>query len=118
MHCCRLSKKLKEAGEYQAACEALAEFWPESYNPPALEELDSSSKAEILLVVGGLTGWRGSTEHKQNTQELAKDLLTQSEELFKALELPIRAAEVRSELALCYWREGAFNEARDILVQV
>jgi CheY-like chemotaxis protein len=118
MLCCRLSKQLKEAGEYEAACEALAEFWPESYNPPTLEELDSSSKAEILLTVGGLTGWRGSTEHKQNTQELAKDLLTQSEELFKALELPIRAAEVRSELALCYWREGAFNEARDILVQV
>jgi len=30
----------------------------------------------------------------------------------------MRAAEVRSELALCYWREGAFNEARDILVEV
>jgi CheY-like chemotaxis protein/Tfp pilus assembly protein PilF len=118
MLCCRLSQQLKEAGEYQSACEALAEFWPESHNPPALQQLDSSAKAEILLTVGGLTGWRGSTEHKQNTQELAKDLLTQSEELFKALELPIRAAEVRSELALCYWREGAFNEARDILVHV
>ncbi|MDX6531082.1 MAG: two-component system, chemotaxis family, chemotaxis protein CheY [Blastocatellia bacterium] len=116
--CCRVSKQLKEGGEYQAACEALAEFWPDSHGSSPLEGLDPEAKAETLLAVGGLTGWRGSTERNQSTQELAKDLLTQSEELFRTLELPIRAAEVRSELALCYWREGAYNEARDILVEV
>lgn len=116
--CCRLAKQLEDAGEYEAAREALVEFWPDSDCSPALEDLDPHTKAEILLAVGRLTGWRGSRAHQQSTQELAKDLLTQSEELFKTLNLPIRAAEVRSELALCYWREGAFNEARDILVGV
>ncbi len=118
LHCCRLSGQLKEAGEYQAACEALAEFWPNGDDSSGLNDLDPLAKAEVLLAVGGLTGWSGSTKHEQSTQELAKNLLTQSEELFRGLKLPIRVAEVRSELALCYWREGAFNEARDILVQV
>jgi len=118
MLCCRVSKQLKDAGEYQSACEALAEFWPDSPGSPALDELDPIARAEVLLAVGGLTGWRGSTADKQSMQELAKDLLTQSEELFRTLKLPMRVAEARSELALCYWREGAFNEARDILADV
>jgi CheY-like chemotaxis protein/tetratricopeptide (TPR) repeat protein len=118
MLCCRVSQQLKDAGEYQAAWDAIKEFWPDSDDFTPLDGLDLGAKAEVLLVVGGLTGWRGSTSHSEGTQELAKDFLTQSEELFKVLNLPSRVAEVRSELALCYWREGSFNEARDILVQV
>jgi two-component system chemotaxis response regulator CheY len=118
MLCCSVSKQLREAGEYQAAWEALAEYWPDSHGSSPLEGLDSGAKAEVLLAIGGLTAWRGSADNNQSTQELAKDLLTRSEELFRALNLPTRGAEVRSELALCYWREGAFSEARDILVQV
>ena len=28
-HCCGLAKLLEKAGEYEAACEAMYEFWPE-----------------------------------------------------------------------------------------
>jgi CheY-like chemotaxis protein len=46
------------------------------------------------------------------TQEGAKDLITQSIELFERLEQPALVAEARGDLALCYWREGAYDEAR------
>ena len=58
MLCCGLSKQLKDAGEYASACEALAEFWPDNSGSQALDELDALARAEILLAVGGLTGWR------------------------------------------------------------
>src|SRR5207245_1100304 len=32
--------------------------------------------------------------------------------IFEALGQAARAAEARGELALCYWREGAYDEAR------
>lgn len=116
--CCRLAKEFQEAGEYEAAREALSEFWQAGSGWSNLQGLNQKAKAEVLLRVGGLKGWQGSTEHEESPQERAKDFLTQSIELFEAMREPNRAAEARSELALCYWREGSFNEARDILIGV
>lgn len=48
-------------------------------------------------------------------QESAKDLLSESAAVFEALSDARKAAEARVELACCYWREGAFDEARVIL---
>ena len=55
--CCRLAKQLEKAGEYEAACEALAEFWPERGEPPKVDGLDEPTKAEVLLRAGALAGW-------------------------------------------------------------
>ena len=55
---CRLAKKLEKTGEYEAACEALNEFWSDRYQPPRLEELDEPTQAELLLRVGALAGWQ------------------------------------------------------------
>ena len=57
--CCGLAKKLEKAGEYEAACEVLSEFWSERNGPPKLEGLDELTGAEILLRVGTLAGWLG-----------------------------------------------------------
>jgi CheY-like chemotaxis protein/tetratricopeptide (TPR) repeat protein len=109
--CCRLAKQLEKAGEYEAACEALSEFWPERSRSPRVDGLDKATKAEVLLRVGMLTGWLGSTTQSSGTQEAAKNLITRSIEIFERLGESQRAAEARSDLALCYWREGSFDEA-------
>ena len=114
---CDLAKKLEKAGEYEAACEALSEFWPERDASLSLSGLDEATRAEVLLRVGALAGWLGSTDQTEGSQETAKNLITQSIELFQHLGLSERVAEARGDLALSYWREGSFDEARINLVE-
>ena len=109
---CDIAKQLEKAGEYENACEALDEFWPERSGPPKLEGLDEPTKAEVLLRVGALAGWLGSADQTGGSQEAAKDLITNSIEIFEQLGQTQRAAEARGDLALCYWREGGYDEAR------
>ena len=110
--CCRLAKQLEKAGEYEAACEALSEFWPERVGTPKLKGLDQATAAEVLLRVGALAGWLSSTDHAEGSQEKAKNLITRSVDMFEELGHSEGVAEARSDLALCYWREGSFDEAR------
>jgi CheY-like chemotaxis protein len=115
--CCRLAKQLQKIGEYESACEALGEFWQAHDGSPVLDGLDTHAAAEILLRVGNLSGWLAS-RHRTGSQEQAKDLITQSIEIFEGLQRIEKVAEAQSDMALCYWREGAFNEARDLLREV
>src|SRR5207245_3059311 len=114
---CDLAVQREKAGEYEAACEAVSEFWPERDGPLNLNELDEATKAEVLQRVGALSGWLGSTDQTEGSQETAKDLITQSIDLFQHLGLSERVAEARGDLALCYWREGSYDEARATLVE-
>lgn len=116
-HCCDVARELEKAGEYEEAKGALDGLWLEAGEQEALGGLDPETRAEVLLRVGTLAGWLGSA-HNANAQGRAKDLITQSLEILKQLNRAERVAEAQSDLALCYWREGAFNEARDILRKV
>src|SRR3989442_9708001 len=111
-HCCDLAKQLEKVGEYDAACEALRESWPDRNEFLSLNDLDEAAKAILLLRAGALSGWLGSTDQAAGSQETAKDLITQSIEIFERLGQTREAAEAHGDLALCYWREGAFDEAR------
>src|SRR5438132_1044307 len=104
--------QLEKAGEYEAACEALSEFWPKRDRPLNLNDLDEATRAEVLLRVGALAGWLGGTDQTEGSQETAKDLITRSIDFFQRLGLSERVAEARGDLALCYWREGSYDEAR------
>lgn len=73
---CGLAKTLEKAGEYEAAGEALNEFWPEPDRPPTLEGLDEATQAAVLLRVGSLAGWQGGADQTAGSQEIAKDLIT------------------------------------------
>jgi CheY-like chemotaxis protein len=115
-YCCAFAKQLEKAGEYEAACEALNEFWPEGHGSPNVEGLDEPTTAKVLLRVGALAGWLGSAEQTEGTQETAKNLITSSLEIFEKLGQAEQVAEARGDLALCYWREGAYDEARIHLV--
>ena len=110
--CCQQAKQFEKAGEYEAACEALREFWPEQQEPAKLEGLDEATRARVLLRVGALAGWLGSTDQSEGSQEVAKNLITQSIEIFQGLGLSEEVAEAQTDIALCYWREGSFDEAR------
>src|SRR6266852_9190552 len=83
--CCRLAKQLEKAGEYEAACEALSEFWPQREEQPKLDDLDEPTKAEVLLRIGAVAGWLGGANQTEGSQETAKDLVTQSIEIFDEL---------------------------------
>ncbi len=115
---CRLAKEFEEAGEYEEAREAMGELWQCVGEHPVLDGLDRIAMAEVLLRAGALTGWIGSTKQIDGAQETAKNLISESLSIFEALKKSEKVAEARNALAICYWREGAFDEARIILREV
>jgi len=110
--CCDLAKQMQKIGEFEAAAEALQDFWPSPNEKPNVDDLDPATKATVLLRVGCVLGALGGAEQTPGSQERAKDLITQAAEIFGSLDDQIRVAEAQGDLALCYWREGAFDEAR------
>jgi len=117
-HACQLARKLERAGEYEAACATLEEFWPNRHERPSLDGLDTGARAAVLLRVGNLVGWTGSASQASEGQERAKNLISRSIEIFEKLGDAGQVAAARSDLALCYWRQGAFDEARVLLQDV
>lgn len=112
---CRLARLQEQAGDYNAASEALASFWRGVGERPNLERLDDESQAHVLLRVGSLTGWIGGVKQIEGSQEAAKDLISESVRIFEQLGRIKNVSEARSDLAICYWRAGAHDEARVIL---
>src|ERR1044071_1120189 len=109
---CTIAKELEEAGNYEAAREAMGELWQGVGEHPVLSGLNELTAAEVLLRTGTLSGWIGSAKQITEAQGKAKDLLSLSTSIFEKLGDRAKVAEVRTELAYCYWREGAFDEAR------
>jgi DNA-binding NtrC family response regulator/Tfp pilus assembly protein PilF len=109
---CQLAKGLEDSGNYEAARNAMGELWRRIGERPQLEGLDQSTTAEVLLRAGSLTGWLGSANQIEGAQETAKNLISESATLFEALQETEKVAEAYIDLAICYWREGAFDEAR------
>lgn len=109
---CARAKQLEEAGKFEDARSALSEFWQRIGDRPRLEGLEGAVRAEVLLRVGALSGWIGSAKQIPGAQETGKDLISESSAIFEALGLTEKVAETRVDLGICYWREGAFDEAR------
>jgi tetratricopeptide (TPR) repeat protein len=109
---CELAWGLEEAGEFERAAETLQPFWKGLPHRPDTEGLSDEAKAELLLRTGILTGWLGSARQMSGSQEIAKDLISESGALYEKLGISEKVAEARVYLSTCYWREGAFDEAR------
>jgi tetratricopeptide (TPR) repeat protein len=109
---CRLAKQLEKIGKYELAYEALSEYWPNRNESPHVDGLDETQKAEVLLRIGAIAQWLGSTDQAAGGQETAKNILTRSIEIFEGLQKFEKVSEARGDLALCYHREGAWDEAR------
>jgi DNA-binding NtrC family response regulator/Flp pilus assembly protein TadD len=115
---CQLAKELEDSGNYEAARAAMGELWQRVGERPQLDGLDQHTAAEVLLRAGALSGWIGSTNQIAGAQEIAKDLISVSATVFETLHDMEKVAEARIDLAICYWREGAYDEARIMLREV
>lgn len=114
---CIEAKQLEEAGEFQAAREALSEFWQRIGVRPKVDGLNAEGQAEILLRSGALSGWIGRAQQIPGAQEIAKDLISEAARIFEECGLRERVAEARVDLAICYLREGAYDESRVSLTE-
>ena len=114
---CEIARQLQRYGDYEAASQVLGEFWCGIGKRPPLDGLSPVEQAEVLGRVGALSGWLGSSGQVPGAQEFAKDLISESLRAFELLDEPDEIAEAQSDLGICYWREGAVNEARVWLKQ-
>jgi tetratricopeptide (TPR) repeat protein len=112
---CHAASELTHTGQYEAAREALGGLWTGIGGRPALENLSPATAAEVLLQCGTLTGWIGSAGNVSGAQERAKDLLSEAFSTFKAQGKDAKASEAQYELGMCYWRLGAYDEARVVM---
>lgn len=113
--CCEIARELENKGEYEDASKTLSGYWQHIGEHPEVAELEPRVAAEVLLRAGVLTGFIGSRSQIADAQEKAKDLISESLSIFQSLRHPKKIAEAQTELALCYWRTGENNEARDLL---
>lgn len=110
---CQTALDLRDRSEYDAAREVMAPIWSGVIGSrPNTEGLHDTVVPEVLLTTGILTGWLGSRNEIQDADDYARDLITESITLFEALGDSKKVAEARTELAVCYWRAGANDEAR------
>ena len=114
---CAVASDLIHKGQYEAAREALGRLWPGVGERPDVKRLQPVTAAQVLLQCGALTGWLGSAGNVEGAQERAKDLLSEAERLFKSHGRDEGASEAQYELGICYWRVGAYDEARLIMAE-
>jgi tetratricopeptide (TPR) repeat protein len=116
LHRCERALELKDRGDYDGAQKAMRPLWPRVGDAPETVALHPSVAAEVLLTVGILTGWVGSRSQVNGSQEIAKNLITESIAYYESVGDVKKMAAARAEIAYCYWREGALNEARIMLL--
>src|SRR6185295_4573929 len=109
---CRSAFEFKERGDYDAAQTIMHPLWKRVGVRPDTNGLQPSVAAEVLFCVGVLTGWIGSRNEIKEADEWARDLLTESSRFYESVGDVKKVAEVRTELAVCYWRAGALDESR------
>jgi tetratricopeptide (TPR) repeat protein len=109
---CRLASEFIHIGQYEVAREALGDLWQGVGRRPDVEKLKPLTAAEVMLQCGTLSGWLGSIQHISGSQDKAKDLLFESLRLFQAQSKLTKAAEAQYEMSRCYFRLGAYDEAR------
>jgi CheY-like chemotaxis protein len=112
---CELAKQLEQARNFEAAREAMGELWRGVGERPNLESLDQRTASEVLLRSGALTGYIGSTKQVAGSQEKAKDLISESMAIFESLGDAKKVAEAKTDIAVCYAREGQLDNARVML---
>ena len=109
---CREAKEFENLGDFEAAREALSPFWNGIGERPRVEGLAPVDQAELLLRAGTVSGWMGTTGQVSGAQQFAKDMISESIRSFEQLGYTEKVAEAQTDLAICYWREGAMDEAR------
>ena len=111
-------KNLRSPAITRNRAERWARYGSASESDRYLKALDKEVAAEVLLRVGVLTSCIGSAKQISEAQEIAKNLISESLAIFEKLRDESKIAEAQIDLALCYWRQGAHDEARVMLRDV
>jgi tetratricopeptide (TPR) repeat protein len=114
--CCEIAREFENKGEYEKARKTLRNYWRFGEHPEVVD-LEPRMAGEVILRAGVLTGVIGSKNQNADAQERAKDLIFESLSIFQSLRNQEKISEAQTELALCYWRTGESNEARDLLAE-
>ena len=114
---CAIARDQIDVGNYEAARLVLKRWWSLGLWPKLIG-LGSKSCADLLFTTGELAGFVASAEQLPIGQKNAENLLSGSIALFEQLGSIVRAAEGRTELALCYYRQGNFDLGRATFVSV
>ena len=109
---CERALALKDRGEYDEAQEIMYPLWKRLGERPDLTGLNPTVAAEVLFCVGVLTGWIGSRNEIKEADGWARDLITEAITFYESVGDLRKVAEARTEIAYCYWRAGALDEAR------
>jgi tetratricopeptide (TPR) repeat protein len=113
---CAKASELIYAGQYEEAREVLGEAWRGVGVRPDVSSYPPEIAAEVLMQCGRLSGFLGNARAK-DVQEKARDLLTGALRIFQSLDNRAKVAEAQYELSICYFRSGAYDEARIILYE-
>jgi signal transduction histidine kinase/FixJ family two-component response regulator len=111
---CILAREKLELGDYDAGCAALQPWWTIG-EWPKQAGLSQLAAAELLLTAGALSGWVASTRQVDGGQNCAERLLSGAVALFDNLDELARSGEALAELGYCYYRQGLFDLARNVL---
>ena len=114
---CQSALEKRDKGDYEGAREVMRPLWKRIGERPEVKNLHASVSAEVLICVGILTSWIGSKEELEDAQEVAKDLITEGMTFYESIGDVRRVTAARAEIAYCYFREGALNEARTMLTE-
>ncbi len=117
LRCCHEALQQKDKGRFDAAQDAMSPVWQGIGSRPDTTGLHAHVAAEVVLCVGVLTGWIGSRNEIKASDEMARDLINDSIRFFESVGDFKKVAEGRTELAYCYWRAGALDEARIMFKQ-
>jgi tetratricopeptide (TPR) repeat protein len=109
---CQRALELRDRGDFDGAQEVMSPLWKGIGQRLDTSGLHASVAAEVLLCVGILTGWVGSRNENGDADGTAKDLITESIRYFESVGDVKKVAAAQAELAYCYWRTGALDEAR------
>jgi tetratricopeptide (TPR) repeat protein len=109
---CQSALESKDKGDFEGARRAMGPLWSRVGEHPNLGGLYPSVAAEVLLCTGILTRWIGSRNQIKESQDIARDLISKSITFYESTGDVKKVASARAELAYCYWREGALDEAR------
>jgi tetratricopeptide (TPR) repeat protein len=111
---CETASELVYAGQYEEARVVLGDLWKGVGKRPAVENYPSEAAAEILLQCACLSGFLGDAQ-ATDVHEKAKDLVTEALHTFQVEANEVKVSECNYELGICYYRIGAFDEARIVL---
>ena len=114
---CESALEKRDRGDYDAARKLMHPLWKRIGERPEVKNLHASVAAEVLLCVGILTSWIGSKEELEDAQEVAKNLITEAMTFYESIGDVRKVTAARAEIARCYFREGALNEARTMLTE-